>query len=121
MNCSCRFEKLEHSLTNTFLNFADESTSVLLKANSEYKDQKSLLMRTRNLLSTMQRQDVLDRYDDAVNTNPVTAICLGELVTSFMLQGDTCGGIFLVLVCCSICHLKAYGVTEVAKGGHGCH
>jgi len=39
----------------------DESTGVLRKAESEYKGHRSLLSRTRNLLSTMQRQDVLDR------------------------------------------------------------
>ncbi|CAN4091032.1 unnamed protein product [Withania somnifera] len=39
----------------------DESTGVLKKAESEYKGHSSLLSRTRNLLSTMQRQDVLDR------------------------------------------------------------
>ncbi|CAI9118016.1 OLC1v1019515C1 [Oldenlandia corymbosa var. corymbosa] len=39
----------------------DESTTVLSKAESEYRGHRSLLMRTRNLLSTMQRQDVLDR------------------------------------------------------------
>ncbi|GFY97991.1 Sec20 family protein [Actinidia rufa] len=38
-----------------------DSTGVLRKAESEYKGHRSLLMRTRNLLSTMQRQDVLDR------------------------------------------------------------
>uniref|UniRef100_M0ZMB6 Vesicle transport protein SEC20 n=1 Tax=Solanum tuberosum TaxID=4113 RepID=M0ZMB6_SOLTU len=40
----------------------DESTGVLTKAESEYKGHRSLLSRTRNLLSTMQRQDILDRY-----------------------------------------------------------
>ncbi|XVF66387.1 hypothetical protein PTKIN_Ptkin10aG0031800 [Pterospermum kingtungense] len=40
---------------------AKESTGVLRKAESEYKGHRSLLMRTRNLLSTMQRQDVIDR------------------------------------------------------------
>ncbi|KAH9681611.1 vesicle transport protein sec20 [Citrus sinensis] len=39
----------------------DESTGVLRKAESEYKGHRSLLMRTRNLLSTMQRQDIIDR------------------------------------------------------------
>jgi len=39
----------------------DESTSVLRKAEGEYQGHRSLLMRTRGLLSTMQRQDVLDR------------------------------------------------------------
>ncbi|PSS15849.1 Vesicle transport protein [Actinidia chinensis var. chinensis] len=39
----------------------EDSTGVLRKAESEYKGHRSLLMRTRNLLSTMQRQDVLDR------------------------------------------------------------
>uniref|UniRef100_A0A7N0TRT1 Sec20 C-terminal domain-containing protein n=1 Tax=Kalanchoe fedtschenkoi TaxID=63787 RepID=A0A7N0TRT1_KALFE len=39
----------------------EESTAILKKAESEYKGHRSLLMRTRNLLSTMQRQDVLDR------------------------------------------------------------
>ncbi|KAK7332512.1 hypothetical protein VNO80_29265 [Phaseolus coccineus] len=40
---------------------SDESTGVLKKAESEYKGHRSLLMRTRNLLSIMQRQDVMDR------------------------------------------------------------
>lgn len=40
----------------------DESTGVLKKAESEYKGHRSLLTRTRNLLSTMQRQDIIDRY-----------------------------------------------------------
>ncbi|KAK2634929.1 hypothetical protein Ddye_029721 [Dipteronia dyeriana] len=39
----------------------EESTGTLKKAESEYKGHRSLLMRTRNLLSTMQRQDVIDR------------------------------------------------------------
>lgn len=39
----------------------DESTGVLKKAESEYKGHRSLLTRTRNLLSTMQRQDIIDR------------------------------------------------------------
>ncbi|KAK8448698.1 hypothetical protein SEVIR_7G085151v4 [Setaria viridis] len=39
----------------------DESTSVLRKAEGEYQGHRSLLSRTRGLLSTMQRQDVLDR------------------------------------------------------------
>ncbi|KAL9320667.1 hypothetical protein ACSQ67_012506 [Phaseolus vulgaris] len=39
----------------------DESTGVLKRAESEYKGHRSLLMRTRNLLSIMQRQDVMDR------------------------------------------------------------
>nr|GEV13046.1 sec20 family protein [Tanacetum cinerariifolium] len=39
----------------------EESTGVLKKAESEYKGHRSLLGRTRNLLSTMKRQDVLDR------------------------------------------------------------
>ncbi|XP_072984046.1 uncharacterized protein [Typha latifolia] len=39
----------------------EESTSVLRKADSEYKGHHSLLMRTRRLLSTMRRQDVIDR------------------------------------------------------------
>ncbi|XP_050239212.1 uncharacterized protein LOC126688533 [Quercus robur] len=48
------------------LTTVEESTGVLKKAESEYKGQRSLLMRTRNLLSTMQRQDVLDRVILAV-------------------------------------------------------
>ncbi|KAL6988134.1 hypothetical protein U1Q18_013882 [Sarracenia purpurea var. burkii] len=43
------------------LTAVEESTGVLRKAESEYKGHRSLLTRTRNLLSTMQRQDVLDR------------------------------------------------------------
>ncbi|KAG6501287.1 hypothetical protein ZIOFF_041166 [Zingiber officinale] len=40
---------------------AKESTGVLRRAENEYKGHRPLLMRTRNLLSTMRRQDVLDR------------------------------------------------------------
>ncbi|XWS39116.1 hypothetical protein CRYUN_Cryun18bG0022600 [Craigia yunnanensis] len=52
-------QEVERS-TSTLMTF-EESTGVLKKAESEYKGHRSLLMRTRNLLSTMQRQDVLDR------------------------------------------------------------
>ncbi|PON40278.1 Sec [Parasponia andersonii] len=47
--------------TASTLMTTEESTGVLRKAESEYKGHRSLLMRTRNLLSTMQRQDVIDR------------------------------------------------------------
>ncbi|XP_047096001.1 uncharacterized protein LOC124708370 [Lolium rigidum] len=52
-------QEVERS-ANTLSTF-DESTSVLRKAEGEYQGHRSLLMRTRGLLSTMQRQDVLDR------------------------------------------------------------
>uniref|UniRef100_A0A1D1Y428 Vesicle transport protein SEC20 n=1 Tax=Anthurium amnicola TaxID=1678845 RepID=A0A1D1Y428_9ARAE len=52
-------QEVERS-TNTLMTF-EESTTVLKKAESEYKGHRSLLMRTRHLLTTMQRQDVLDR------------------------------------------------------------
>ncbi|KAE9612119.1 hypothetical protein Lalb_Chr06g0169571 [Lupinus albus] len=52
-------QEVERS-TNTVMTL-EESTGVLKKAESEYKGQRSLFTRTRNLLSTMQRQDVLDR------------------------------------------------------------
>lgn len=52
-------QELERS-ASTLMTF-EESTGTLKKAESEYKGHRSLLMRTRNLLSTMQRQDVLDR------------------------------------------------------------
>ncbi|KAG8369776.1 hypothetical protein BUALT_Bualt14G0048900 [Buddleja alternifolia] len=52
-------QEVERS-TSTLMTF-EESTGVLRKAESEYKGHRSLLSRTRNLLSTMQRQDVLDR------------------------------------------------------------
>ncbi|KAI3973282.1 hypothetical protein MKW92_011084 [Papaver armeniacum] len=39
----------------------DESAGLLKKAESEYKGHRSLLMRTKNLLTIMQRQDVLER------------------------------------------------------------
>ncbi|XP_048535184.1 uncharacterized protein LOC125513990 isoform X2 [Triticum urartu] len=45
---------------NTLSTF-DESTSVLRMAEGEYQGHRSLLMCTRGMLSTMQRQDVLDR------------------------------------------------------------
>lgn len=47
--------------TASTLTTFEESTGVLKRAETEYKGQRSLLMRTRNLLSTMQRQDVIDR------------------------------------------------------------
>ncbi|GKB88567.1 sec20 family protein [Tanacetum coccineum] len=47
--------------TGSTLMAFEESTGVLKKAESEYKGHRSLLGRTRNLLSTMKRQDVLDR------------------------------------------------------------
>ncbi|CAH9114932.1 unnamed protein product [Cuscuta europaea] len=52
-------QEVERS-ASTLMTF-EGSTEVLRKAESEYKGHRSLLMRTRNLLSTMQRQDVLDR------------------------------------------------------------
>ncbi|CAK7327327.1 unnamed protein product [Dovyalis caffra] len=52
-------QEVERS-TSTLMTF-EESTTVLRKAETEYKGHRSLLSRTRNLLSTMQRQDVLDR------------------------------------------------------------
>ncbi|KMZ63702.1 hypothetical protein ZOSMA_3G01860 [Zostera marina] len=52
-------QEVERS-ANTLVAF-DESTNVLKKAESEYKGHRSLLGRTRNLLSTMRRQDVLER------------------------------------------------------------
>ncbi|KAF3455736.1 hypothetical protein FNV43_RR00378 [Rhamnella rubrinervis] len=57
-------QQVERS-ASTLMTF-EESTGVLKKAESEYKGHRSLLMRTRNLLSTMQRQDVLDRIILAV-------------------------------------------------------
>ncbi|XP_078442562.1 sec20 family protein [Wolffia australiana] len=57
-------QEVERS-TSTLMTF-EESTTVLKKAESEYRGHRSLLMRTRNLLSTMQRQDVLDRLILAV-------------------------------------------------------
>ncbi|KAL3626497.1 hypothetical protein CASFOL_030046 [Castilleja foliolosa] len=52
-------QEVERS-ASTIMTF-EESTGVLKKAESEYKGHRSLLSRTRGLLSTMQRQDVLDR------------------------------------------------------------
>ncbi|KAH6770276.1 Sec20 family protein [Perilla frutescens var. hirtella] len=52
-------QEVERS-ASTIMTF-EESTGVLKKAESEYKGHRSLFSRTRGLLSTMQRQDVLDR------------------------------------------------------------
>ncbi|KAK9147113.1 hypothetical protein Sjap_007016 [Stephania japonica] len=52
---------VEVERSTSMLSTFDESTGVLRKADSEYKGHRSLLMRTRNLLSTMRRQDVQDR------------------------------------------------------------
>ncbi|KAE9463521.1 hypothetical protein C3L33_04570, partial [Rhododendron williamsianum] len=56
----CRKHHREPS-ANSSADGSEESTGVLKKAEGEYKGHRSLLSRTRNLLSTMQRQDVLDR------------------------------------------------------------
>ncbi|KAI3984665.1 hypothetical protein MKX01_039282 [Papaver californicum] len=57
--CQLMVQEVERS-ENTLATL-DESTGVLKKAESEYKGHRSLLMRTKNLLSTMRRHDVLDR------------------------------------------------------------
>uniref|UniRef100_A0A803LLS9 Sec20 C-terminal domain-containing protein n=1 Tax=Chenopodium quinoa TaxID=63459 RepID=A0A803LLS9_CHEQI len=54
-------ESITESLRRSRQIMAQESTGTLKKAESEYKGHRSLLMRTRNLLSTMQRQDLIDR------------------------------------------------------------
>uniref|UniRef100_A0A7N0USU1 Sec20 C-terminal domain-containing protein n=1 Tax=Kalanchoe fedtschenkoi TaxID=63787 RepID=A0A7N0USU1_KALFE len=54
-------ESITDSLRRTLQLMVQRSPTILKKAESEYKGHRSLLMRTRNLLSTMQRQDVLDR------------------------------------------------------------
>lgn len=67
------------------LNFVtEESTGVLKKAESEYKGHRSLLSRTRGLLSTMQRQDVLDRYQSFYFLKSSTYI---SLVSNYDLFG----------------------------------
>uniref|UniRef100_A0A7N0TS40 Sec20 C-terminal domain-containing protein n=1 Tax=Kalanchoe fedtschenkoi TaxID=63787 RepID=A0A7N0TS40_KALFE len=72
-----------------------ESTTILKKAESEYKGHRSLLMRTRDLLSTMQRQDVR--------------------------QGDPHCWISTFLMCCSVCGLKTHGIAEVTENGNNSH
>ncbi|KAJ1258076.1 hypothetical protein BS78_10G046200 [Paspalum vaginatum] len=73
----------------------DESTSVLRKAEGEYQGHRPLLMRTRGLLSTTQRQDVLDRIILTIGC----AFLLGS----------------------SLCCLKAYWSTDTAKETGWCH
>lgn len=46
---------------STTLTTLGESTDTLQKADSEYKGHRSLLMRAKQLLKVMRRQDVLDR------------------------------------------------------------
>ncbi|XP_073107805.1 uncharacterized protein [Elaeis guineensis] len=58
--CQLMVQEVERS-ANTLATF-EESTSVLKKAEGEYQGHRSLLMRTRRLLSTMQCQDVMDIY-----------------------------------------------------------
>ncbi|ESW19529.1 hypothetical protein PHAVU_006G132800 [Phaseolus vulgaris] len=60
-NDICCREHNGKPLSYTSVDGSDESTGVLKRAESEYKGHRSLLMRTRNLLSIMQRQDVMDR------------------------------------------------------------
>ncbi|XAR68533.1 hypothetical protein NMG60_11003681 [Bertholletia excelsa] len=79
----------------------EESTGVLRKAESEYKGHRSLLVRTRNLLSTMQRQDILDRI---------------ILVVGFLLF--FCAVLYVVSKCIGIIALQRQ-VTCVIKVGMG--
>ncbi|KAL5652586.1 hypothetical protein ACJX0J_038044, partial [Zea mays] len=57
-SCQMMVQEVERS-ASTLATF-DESTSVLQKSEGEYQGHRSLLMRTRGLLSTMQRLDVFD-------------------------------------------------------------
>jgi hypothetical protein len=41
--------------------YADESNSTLKMTDKEYKGQRSILNTTRYMLTSMQRQDVIDR------------------------------------------------------------
>lgn len=66
-----------------FICCTEESTTVLRKAESEYKGHRSLLMRTRNLLSTMQRQDVLDRLNIKQSSLVITSIIPKYIIHSF--------------------------------------
>ncbi|KAG0461471.1 hypothetical protein HPP92_021393 [Vanilla planifolia] len=52
-------QEVERSVST--LETFEESTGVLKKAETEYKGHRSLLTQTRRLLTTMQRQDVMDR------------------------------------------------------------
>lgn len=69
---------------NIVVGCPEESTGVLKKADSEYKGHRSLLMRTRNLLSTMQRQDVIDRYRKRGFKFLLTTICIKAMTNSIL-------------------------------------
>ncbi|KAI8573850.1 hypothetical protein RHMOL_Rhmol01G0307500 [Rhododendron molle] len=84
---------------NSSADGSEESTGVLRKAEGEYKGHRSLLSRTRNLLSTMQRQDVLDRV---------------ILVTGFLLF--SCAVIYVVSKRMGILKLQRM-VTSAIKAG----
>ncbi|GMY27005.1 vesicle transport protein sec20 [Fagus crenata] len=100
-------QEVERS-AGTLMTF-DESTGVLKKAESEYKGHRSLLMRTRNLLSTMQRQDVIDRVIIAVGFFLFSCAVLYVVSKRFGI---------LKLQRQVIAALKA-GMTGQAQIGHG--
>ncbi|XP_073107807.1 uncharacterized protein [Elaeis guineensis] len=73
--CQLMVQEVERS-ANTLATF-EESTSVLKKAEGEYKGHRSLLMRTRRLLSTMQCQDVMDRISHVLIHGAVCCVEMG--------------------------------------------
>ncbi|KAK9932513.1 hypothetical protein M0R45_019748 [Rubus argutus] len=64
-----------------------ESTGVPRKAESEYKGDRILLMCTRNLLSTMQHQDVIDRLQRQVRAAFKAGMVGKELVPGAVGNG----------------------------------
>ncbi|KAK3205521.1 hypothetical protein Dsin_019567 [Dipteronia sinensis] len=84
----------------------EESTGTLKKAESEYKGRRSLLMRMRNLLSTMQRQDVIDRFNRKI---PTVDTHLGFLFFS-------CAVLYVVSKLIGILYLQRQ-VTAAIKAG----
>ncbi|GAB2212856.1 hypothetical protein Drorol1_Dr00020854 [Drosera rotundifolia] len=105
--------------TNTLATF-EESTGVLKKAEKEYVGHSSLLMRTRNLLSTMQRQDVLDRIILVVGFILFTCAVLyvvSKRIGLLRLQQQVTSAIKAGMV--KEAHLGPGGAGEVKIVNHG--
>ncbi|KAK4341636.1 hypothetical protein RND71_040137 [Anisodus tanguticus] len=80
------------------LDTADESTGVLKKAESEYKGHRSLLTRTRNLLSTMQRTARRSgqlSYDNDFSKITLTFFC--NSTTEFIVTLQFAGSYFFLV------------------------
>lgn len=101
------------------LDYAEESTGVLRKAESEYKGHHILLICTRNLLSTMQREGVIDRFGRENFLCSILSLYTYSHVEIFLLDRVIFAlGVFLFT--CAVLYVVLKRInwhTEVAEAG----